>query len=727
MESKDDTETAISGSASPRPQEGILATSASAPVVHVEAVGVDAILQQKPREASDQPPSVSAASEEKSLEVPSSSSVSTPRFNSPRGGGGLVKTSFTPRGVHEVNYATATTSGEAATAEVPMASAVHVDTDNGLNIGENIGSTQQQQYVRDDPDALQDSTKQLLDGLGIQHGLQANPLNLEDVDVDPSLALINHIWDCMSALNDINKRYRKKQSKASVIGSLCTFGFNMEIGRIVNNLVTMDAFADDDTANDAILSTTVNIFKKFPNVAINQHKDSGRALIHHLAHNVSPHIAADMTNIHTNIFPKLTGLKDKNGAIALHWATVNKRADPRAIKSLIDAFPPGCATRDSDGLTPLHWAVMKDKPDHDVIKLLIKANPKVLDMAANDGSYPIHALLKKEHPSSAIIETVIQANLNVMQKKDNEGLLPIHRYINRGHLTDMEIVWQLLDAFPKCSSRTDNKRRTALHIAVDHPTPSEECVKALLLQYSRAAELPDLDGYLPLHYCLDGDRSSPNIAKIVMQAYPTAVSKATNDGYLPLHCLLCNDEPDLDMLNKLIQLFPQGVQQVAVDLVPVEETTDPLSWTGPVKERRWTPLSRAIERGLLEVINILQAALPKSVVPTESTDPSDTKPLSALKPVRPLPSGFLPPSLRQAAYFAKKIDVGRTAKRDEEGSVGEGEGTMSAKKSGAPNPAIYFSKRGASKLDDGDEESQEDNGDKIEIVVQRDRSEEGVQ
>ena len=574
---------------------------------------------------------------------------------------------------------------------------------------------------------MQNSTIQLLDKLKIPHGLQPNPLNLDDVDVDPSLSLINHIWDCMAALNDVNKRYRKKASKASVIGNLCTFGFNMEIGRIVNNLVTMDAFANDDTANDAILSTAVNVLKKFPNVARNQHKDSGRALIHHLAHNVSPHIAADMTNIHTNIFPKLTGLKDNNGAVALHWATVNKRADPRAIKALIDAFPPACATRDSEGLTPLHWAVMRDNPDHDVIKLLISSNPNVLDMPANDGSYPIHALLKKESPTSSIIETVIQANLNVMQKKDNEGMLPIHRYINRGNLTDMEIVWQLLDAYPKCTSRTDNKRRTALHIAVDHPDPSEECVKALLLQYSRATELPDLDGYLPLHYCLDGDRSSSAIAKILIQAYPTAVSKATNDGYLPLHCLLCNDDPNLEMLNKLIQYFPQGVQQVAVDLVPLDETTDPLTWTGPVKEKRWTPLSRAIERGLLEVINVLQAALPKTVVAGESADPATTKPLTALKPVRPLPSGFLPPSLRQAAYFAKKIDVGRTAKHENDDEEGGGNGDMSTKKSGAPNPAIYFSKRGGNKLGDDDEESQKDSGDKIEIVVQRDRTEEEVQ
>ena len=342
-------------------------------------------------------------------------------------------------------------------------------------------------------DPLQESTLNLLDTLGIEYGLQANPLNLADVDVDPTLSLLNHIWDCIGALKDVNRRYRKQESKATVIGSLCNFGFQMEIGRLVNNIVTLDAFENDDTGNDVILSTAVNIFKKFPDIAKNRHKDTGRLLIHHLAHNVPPTIAADLVSIHTNIFPELTKVKDNKGAVALHWITVNKKVEPRAVRTLIDSFPAACATRDNEGLTPLHWAVMRDNPDHDIIKMLIKAYPLALSTAANDGSMPIHALLRKEFPPPDIISTVVNENLKVLQQKDNDGMLPIHRYINRGN-TNMDVVTILLDAYPKCTSRTDNRRRTALHIAVDHAEPSEDCVKQLILQYTRACELPDIDG-----------------------------------------------------------------------------------------------------------------------------------------------------------------------------------------------------------------------------------------
>ena len=177
------------------------------------------------------------------------------------------------------------------------------------------------------------------------------------------------------------------------------------------------------------------------------------------------------------------------------------------------------------------------------------------------------------------------------------------------------------------------------------------------MQYSKACELPDIDGYLPIHYCLDGDESSVAIAKLLIEVYPIGVSKATNDGYLPIHCLLFNRSPDISLIKKLIELYPQGAQQVAVDLVPVDDTADPRYWSGPLKEKRWTPLSKAIELAHKDVITLLQSALPKTTVDggsgNESHDIRMRTPLSGLKPVRPLPPGFLPSTLRQAAYLAK--------------------------------------------------------------------------
>ena len=304
-------------------------------------------------------------------------------------------------------------------------------------------------------------------------------------------------------------------------------------------------------------------------------------------------------------------------------------------------------------------------------------------------------------PTLEIVSTLVKTDARMLQQKDNEGMLPVHRYINRPN-PDMEIVSYLLDNYVKCTLRHDKRKRTALHFAVDHSDPSEECVKALLLAFSKACEIPDVDGYLPLHYLLDGDRSNPIIAKLLIDAYPVAVSKPTKDGYLPLHCLLCNDYPNLEIANRLIQLFPQGVQQVAVDLVPADEKADPLTWVGPLKEKRWTPLSKAIDKGLLDVITLLQSALPKTI--DDGPNFAMKKgPLSGMRNVRPQPAGVMPPSLRQAAHFAKTVGVGKPkvvvnpAKMDygEDGTESAGSSSARSKPvgrppAGAPNPAVYF-------------------------------------
>lgn len=93
----------------------------------------------------------------------------------------------------------------------------------------------------------------------------------------------------------------------------------MEIGRIVNNIVTLDAFADDETSNDVLLSTATTIIKKFPEIVKNRHRQSGRVLIHHIAQNVSPQIATDLMSIHVSLFPEMSKIKDVQGAVPLHW------------------------------------------------------------------------------------------------------------------------------------------------------------------------------------------------------------------------------------------------------------------------------------------------------------------------------------------------------------------------------------------------------------------------
>jgi hypothetical protein len=48
---------------------------------------------------------------------------------------------------------------------------------------------------------------------------------------------------------------------------------------------------------------------------------------------------------------------------------------------------------------------------------------------------------------------------------------------------------------------------------------------------------------------------------------------------------------------------------MAVDVVPVDETADPETWQGDWVEKRWTPLSRAIDRGLDAIVILFRDAL----------------------------------------------------------------------------------------------------------------------
>ena len=115
--------------------------------------------------------------------------------------------------------------------------------------------------------------------------------------IHPPFIIVSY-RSCIAALGDVNKIYRKHESKATAVGSMALFGLTMEVGRVMNSIVTMDAFVNDETSNDVILSTALDIFNKFPTVATNRHKQSGKALIH--VKHIIPHsylIISFLTNI----------------------------------------------------------------------------------------------------------------------------------------------------------------------------------------------------------------------------------------------------------------------------------------------------------------------------------------------------------------------------------------------------------------------------------------------
>jgi hypothetical protein len=87
---------------------------------------------------------------------------------------------------------------------------------------------------------------------------------LHGVDVDPSIALIGHIVDCLGALRDVNKVYRAKGSLASrSVGTRVMFGFTAELGNILLDAITFDPpvdLMDSSIYYSQVANSILNVF-----------------------------------------------------------------------------------------------------------------------------------------------------------------------------------------------------------------------------------------------------------------------------------------------------------------------------------------------------------------------------------------------------------------------------------------------------------------------------------
>ena len=131
----------------------------------------------------------------------------------------------------------------------------------------------------------------------------------------------------------------------------------------------------------------------------------------------------------------------------------------------------------------------------------------------------------------------------------------------------------------------------------------------MLEAFPGAAKVADDEGYLPLHLALDCARPNPVIARMLLDHYPESAFHKSKDGLLPIHCIISSLNPVIEVIELLLQIFPDSTESMAVDVIPVDETADPELWEGEWVEKRWTPLSRAIDRGLDSIVMLFRDAL----------------------------------------------------------------------------------------------------------------------
>jgi len=67
--------------------------------------------------------------------------------------------------------------------------------------------------------------------------------------------------------------------------------------------------------------------------------------------------------------------------------------------------------------------------------------------------------------------------------------------------------------------------------------------------------------------------------------------------------------PVLDIIHKLLELMPDSPEYVAVDIVPSDENANPETWEGEWVKKKWTPMSRALDRRLDPIVALFKSAL----------------------------------------------------------------------------------------------------------------------
>jgi ankyrin repeat protein len=457
-----------------------------------------------------------------------------------------------------------------------------------------------------DWDRLPAGVQGLLSTLKIPYGNQFG----RDSDVDPTLGLLNHIVECVAALRDTVKVYKQKETGefSHIVGSKIASALTGEIGKMLIYSLTNDWDGQEQAAGH-FHTISAKILNNFPEIATRQHKVSGKMLLHHTCHKSSSRYTTEYVNSLINIVPSSVSCQDAHGAVPLHWAMRNKHVTIDMIRSLVQANPNGPRVRDRKGFLPLHWAVHQDHPRSDVVEALIRIYPAAIREPCASGGLPLHWSVNQDNVCLPVVKILIKVYPEALNVPCTAGWLPIHRLLDRID-PDVTTLKYLIDQFPRSLQRPCNDGQLPLHKVVDHMPVSIEAFKVILEAFPGACQVADREGYLPLHMALDCAEPNTSVIARLLNEFPNAARRATLDELLPLHLAVTTSQvPDVEIVRLLVSAYPLAAQQVAVDTVPENEMANPDTWKGAWIEKKWTPLSRAIDRRLHDVTSVLKAAL----------------------------------------------------------------------------------------------------------------------
>eukprot|EP01034_Spumella_vulgaris_P030122 gene30122-37285_t len=378
------------------------------------------------------------------------------------------------------------------------------------------------------------------------------------------------------------------------------FGFTAELGNILLDAITFDPPNDLSDSSLYYGQVATSILNVFPEIAAQ--------ITPSTALKASATMAMESIKMVIKAFPAGAWTTDRTGALPLHWITHNQYCNSEMINYLINANPKGPWVADCDGYLPLHWAVNQDTPNIDVVAALIAANASASAKACMKGSLPLHWCVNRDAPNMQVMRALLQVHADGVRTFDKTGWLPLHQCVNRSDIS-IDALSLLIELYPQGLQCPNVNGQLPIHRSLDQLNPSIDGLHTMLEAFPGGSKVADDEGYLPIHLALDCARPNPVIAKMLLEHYPEAAFHKSKDGLLPIHCIISSMNPVVEIIQYLLVIFPDSTESMAVDVIPVDESADPETWTGEWIEKRWTPLSRAIDRGLDAIVVLFRDAL----------------------------------------------------------------------------------------------------------------------
>jgi len=155
-------------------------------------------------------------------------------------------------------------------------------------------------------------------------------------------------------------------------------------------------------------------------------------------------------------FPQAVQMQDECLRHPLHYACMRASgSELELIKRLVQVWPESIRVPDQNGFLPLHEALRHDK-DLEIIQTLVEFWPEsvqVRSLSLKDRGYhgrgPLH--LACLYQSSSVIHYVLNLYPQAVQIKDEYLTLPLHYALEREPALPLELIEQIVQAWPESS------------------------------------------------------------------------------------------------------------------------------------------------------------------------------------------------------------------------------------------------------------------------------------